>query len=115
MSRPLKWEPSSSILPAAEQQFDTEIVKGVAFDAFQFIEVTFGAADTDLDIPHTLAPVDPESLGYIVLRADRATSIYHDQSGTRRPWTRDYIVLRSGTADAVVTLLIVKPHLRQQR
>lgn len=112
MTRPAAWIPGSDLIPSAEQQFDKELAKGVPFDAFQFIEVSFGAADTDLDIPHTLAPLDPESLGYLVLKADRATSIYHDQTGTRRPWTRDYIVLRSSTANAVITLLLVKPHIR---
>lgn len=110
MSRPLSWTPDSPLIPPAERQYDKELAKGLAFDGLQYVDVTFGAADTDLDIRHTLNPTSFEDVGYLVVKADRATSIYNDQTGTRRPWGQGYIILRSSVADATVTLLLFKPH-----
>lgn len=73
---------------------------------FQYIEVTFSDADTDMDIRHSLDAPNPDDIQYQVVRADRATALYHDTSATRRTWTRDYIVLRSSAADAVIRLLL---------
>jgi hypothetical protein len=76
---------------------------------FTYIDVTFGTADTDLVVQHDLQPDDPESVGYQVVRRDRACEVYDDQSSTRRAWTKSSIVLRCDTADAVVRLLLTVP------
>lgn len=89
---PLLWQALLRATPAA---------------AYEFIDVVFGTANTDHDIVHGLRPADPEDVEYVVLRADRATSLYHDQSGTRRPWGTGYIILRSSAASAVVRLLLM--------
>ena len=73
---------------------------------WQYIEVTFGSANTDYDIRHNLTPANPEEILYQVVRADRATAIYHDQTGTRKAWGTGYIILRSSVASAKVTLLL---------
>ena len=80
---------------------------------FEEIEVTFGSANTDKDLTHSLRPTNPENIRYQVVNADRATSIYHDQSATRKPWGHGYIILRSSVASAKVTLLLTIP--RQPR
>ena len=76
----------------------------VPFSYFQYIDVTFGTANTDVLVEHLLLPTDPEDVNYEVVRADRATSIYHNQAAGRKPWGRGYVVLRSSVADAVVRL-----------
>lgn len=77
--------------------------------SFQYVEVTFAGANVDFDIKHALKPTNSENIHYIVVRKDRSTDIYHDQSGTRRAWGKGYIVLRSSVANAKVTLLIFTP------
>lgn len=81
--------------------------RGSPAAAFEFVDVTFTTANIDHDVLHGLTPPNPEDVEYIVLRADRATSIYHDQTGTRRPWGHGYIILRSSTANAVVKVLLM--------
>ena len=76
---------------------------------YRYVEVTFTSANTDQDVVHTLTPVNPENINYLVVRKDRACDIYHDQSGTRRVWGTNYIVLKSSVASATVTLLLTIP------
>ena len=73
------------------------------------VEVEFGTANTDQMVPHTLETNDPENVLYTVVKADRATSIYNDQSSTRRLWQDGYIILRSSVANAIVKLLLGVP------
>lgn len=73
----------------------------------EFVDVTFSlGANTDTDVPTTLTPTDPEAIRYVVVNADRACSIYHDQTATRKAWQPGYIILKSSVADAVVRLLL---------
>lgn len=80
-----------------------------AYSRYQYVPVTFGAANTDLVVEHSLAPSVPDTVHYQVLQADRACRVYHDQSLTRRSWAAGYVVLRNDTANAVVTLLLTLP------
>ena len=89
------------------EQLKRELLIGTPFTGFEYVDVTFGSANADFDIRTTLRPGDPETIDYLLMRSDRATSIYHDQSGTRRTWRRGYIVLRSSVASAAVTLLLL--------
>ena len=73
------------------------------------VEVKFGTANTDQMVPHKLGTNDPENVIYTVVKADRATSIYNDQSSTRRLWQDGYIILRSSVANAIVKLLLGVP------
>ena len=82
---------------------------GIPATSFEYVDVTFGSANVDHDILTALRPASPEDIAYLVVRADRATSLYHDQSGTRRPWGAGYLVLRSSVANAVVRLLLFTP------
>jgi hypothetical protein len=78
----------------------------VPYGAFEYVDVTFGTANTDQIVEHTLETVYPEDVNYELVKADRATAIYNDQSASRRPWGRGYIILRSSVANAQVRLLL---------
>ena len=107
-TRPASLPELSQAILAVEKN----LVRYAPYAQWERVDVTFGAANKDYDIPHTLKVADPEDVDYSVLRADRATSIFHDQSATRTPWQPKYILLRSSAASAVVTLLL---SIRQPR
>lgn len=90
----------------ATTQAQAEQAKASPFASYQYVTVTFGTANTDLDIVHTLAAPDPDAIDYQVVRADRAVVVYHDASGGRRPWVAGRLTLRANTANAVVDLLL---------
>ncbi len=78
------------------------------------IDVVFSSsANGDTTIQHSLMPPTPEHVNYLVLRNGQATSVYHDTSGTRKPWGPGYIVLRASTASAKVTLLLTVSHSKR--
>lgn len=87
------------------EQLRQRHLAAVPFSRYQYVDVTFGStANLDTVITHDLLPDNPEGVNYEVVRADRACRIYNDESPTRRPWARGYVVLRSDTADATVRL-----------
>ena len=77
---------------------------------YQFVNVTFTAAHTDVDIPHGLKPPDPEQVDYTVVRSAQPGVVYHDLSGDRVGWRQGVIRLRSSVAGARVTLLLTVSH-----
>lgn len=94
----------------ALDQLEVYINKTAPFGKFEYVDVTFNAtANVDTDIVHTLMPINPETVQYQVLRIDRAASIYHDTSASRKPWRQNLIYLRSSAANAVATLLLTLP------
>lgn len=90
-------------------QLRQELLSATPYTTYEYVNVSFTAADTDKDIRHNLRPADPEGIHYQVVRRDRNTTIYHNQTGTRREWGAGYIVLRSSAASANVTLLLFTP------
>lgn len=75
------------------------------------VDVTFpAAANTDLEISHSLLPPTAEHVNYIVTRADRAVKVYHNTAFNRKPWQRDYILLRADVASAKVSLFLFVDH-----
>lgn len=82
------------------------LFSGLPYSDFQYVTVTFGTSGTDTDIRHTLTPRTVDGVDYHIVRADRACAIYHDQSGTRKPWGTGYVILRCSVSSAVVTLLL---------
>lgn len=88
--------------PAAIRQ---ELAQSSPFYRFEYRTVTFPAtANTDIDVPHSLTPANPEAVDYEVVGKDRACDVYNDLSGARRKWNATYITLRCSVASAVVTL-----------
>ncbi len=93
-------------LDPAIADFFRQFVQASPYFSFEYVEVTFGAANTDLDIRHGIATASPDNIQYTLVRADRATSIYNDQSATRKPWNDGYVILRSSVANANCRILL---------
>ncbi len=78
------------------------------------VDVVFSStANADTNIPHSLLPPSPEHIHYIPLRKGQAADVYHDSTGTRKPWGTGYIILRSTVANAKVTLLLTVSHSKR--
>lgn len=69
-------------------------------------EVQFGSPNTDLVVRHSLRPGSNEAIDYQVLKSSGLPLVYHDTSPTRKPWGRDYILLRSPVANLKIDLLL---------
>lgn len=81
------------------------------FAQWEEVDVTFPSTpNTDTIVRHTLVPQSPEAINYIPIRKAQASHVYHDASGTRKPWQKGYIVVRSDIANAKVTLLLYVSH-----
>lgn len=76
------------------------------------VDVVFGPTPTDVDlvVQHTLSPPTPEHVNYQIIRAGQAVVVYHNTSGTRKPWADGYILLRATAANAKVTLRLSVNH-----
>ena len=84
------------------------------FAQWEEVDVVFGSsANTDTVVKHTLEPPDPEHVNYVCVRKGQAADVYHDSSGTRKPWGQGYILLRSPVANAKVTLLLTVSHSKR--
>lgn len=79
------------------------------FGRYEFVDVTFETADTDVDVVHTLRPADPETVRWIVVHMDGDAYAYRDDSASRRAWTRGYITLRASAACTARLLLFLEP------
>lgn len=89
-----------------------DLYAGSPFGQYERVEVTFpSTANLDTVIKHGLQTVAPDSVEYLVLKSDRAGSVYHDQSATRKAWGSTFIVLRSSVASQKVTLLLTVPRI----
>lgn len=78
---------------------------------WQIVDVVFPATiNTDYIIQHSLLPVSPEQVNYSVIRKGQIVDVYHDASGTRRPWQDGYIILRANVGNAKASLLLWVAH-----
>lgn len=80
-------------------------------DAYEYVDVTFGAADVDQVIPFTvLRPSERGSIRWMDVRPTSATStvpvVYCSSAPSRLDWGATYIVLRSTVADYSTRLLL---------
>lgn len=86
------------------QSRDVQLLfRGVPFSQYQFIDVSFTNADEDVRLRHELKPIPVANIGYIVVRQNKATSIY---DGTVSTWDANHFSVKSSEADAEVTLLV---------
>ena len=89
--------------------------KGIPFGQFQYVTVTFPAtANIDCFIKHDLTVDATERVRWMVVSVEATTPpstfvIYEDSSTTRRPWSRNQIILRCTQPSVKVTLLLVVP------
>ena len=93
-------------LSPALADFFRQFEQSSPFRLYQYVDVTFGAADTDKDIRHTILTVSPDDIDYQLVRSDRSTNIYNDHSATRKPWGEGYVILRSSAANANCKILL---------
>lgn len=93
-------------LDPALRDFHSQFLQSSPAVQFEYVDVTFSSANTDYDIRTTLRPSDPDGILYFLVKADRATLIYNDQSASRKVWASGYIILRSSVANANCTLLL---------
>lgn len=96
--------------------------KKFPFGQYEYVDVTFQRQNTDTVIPYAHLDVDdPEQIRYIEVRREALVLhprvdeydllpsfpiIYRLQNFTRKPWTREYIVLRSSVAPYTTRLLL---------
>lgn len=84
------------------------------FAQWEEVDVTFPAvANTDIEVPHSLSPANPEGVYYLPVRNGQAATVYHDATGTRKVWQTKQIYLRANVASAKVTLLLYVPHTQK--
>ena len=93
-------------LDPALHDFFRQFEQSSPFIQYEFVEVTFGTANVDKDIRTSLRVADPDDLNYQLVRSDRATTLYHDQSSTRKVWQDGYVILRSSVASANCRILL---------
>lgn len=81
---------------------------------WEVVDVTFSpTANGDTTVTHTLSPPTPEHVNYFPIRKAQAADVYHDATGTRKPWGDGFIVLRSPVANAKVTFLLTVSHSKR--
>ena len=102
--------PDPGVRPSFDANvLETERTKRSPFAAFTFVDVTFGTANTDYIISHTLATPDPEVIRWWVIQNDTAGVVYRDPSASGvapREWGEGYVVLKCSVANANVRLLL---------
>jgi hypothetical protein len=76
----------------------------VPFSAFEFVDVKFGAADTDVLIEHSLPTDRPEDVRWETVAIDKAGVVYRDGAAARRSWKDGYLLLRCSAANATARL-----------
>jgi hypothetical protein len=79
------------------------IERGAAFGQYQYIDVLFPTANTDVRIRHELKAVPLTEVYYIVVKKDRAADVY---TGTVSLWSQQHITLKSDTAELSATILL---------
>lgn len=75
----------------------------------QFVTVTFGTANADHDIAHTLnVGGNANNIRWIVVSATSAAVIYRDGSATAKAWTANRIWLRASATGTVRLFLFTE-------
>lgn len=84
-------------------------------ERFEFVDVTFTAADTDVVIPYTkFRPIDANDVRWTdvspsavnVGGVDTVPVLYKSALPTRKLWARGFIVLRSSVAGYTTRLML---------
>lgn len=71
---------------------------------FQYVEVFFPTANTDVAVEHTLRPVYPDAVNYTVVQATTPVQVYHNGEG--RVGGPNTLFLRSNVGNVRVRLLL---------
>lgn len=93
----------------------TDLHSVVPDGQWQIVDVSFTAANADVQIAHTLSPADPADVEYSVIRLNAAAVVYEDQSASRQHWADGFIVLRaSAICKARLLLRVLKTPITPQ-
>ena len=82
-------------------------LRSTPFGQFEYQQVVFAVANTDVAVRHNLKPTTPGQVGYIVVQQSVAGSVYQDATATRRAWAAETIYLRASAAMTVQLLLVI--------
>ena len=102
-------------LPAPADAQDSYFQQRFPHKRFEYVTVTFTAADTDVTIPYTkLRPPDPDAIRFTDVTpgsvysggTDLVPKIYKSAHPDRKVWARPYLVLRSTVAGYTTRLLL---------
>ena len=77
--------------------------RGAAYSQYQYVDVVFGTANTDVRIRHNMKAVPYTNIFYYVVKKDKAGDVY---TGSAALWGPQYVALRSDTADMQATILL---------
>lgn len=86
----------------------------IPFSKFDFVDVTFGSANADTDIPHDLDPSDPESVRFFPIQWEFTSTpatvpvVYKDSGVNKMSWQSTHIYLRSTVAGTCRLLLFLE-------
>lgn len=80
-----------------------EIPRGQAYGQYQYVDVTFPTANTDVRIRHDLKAVPLTEVYYTIVKKNKAGDVF---TGTESLWTQQHIVLQASVANLSVTLLL---------
>lgn len=90
------------------KRINQQIEDRFAHVKYEYVDVLFEFADTDVDVRTRLTPFDPESIDYHQVRADGPGVVYNDHSVNRRPWGKGYVTLRCSADMTQVRLMLVE-------
>ena len=93
-------------LDPALRDFFRQFEESSAYIKFEYVDVTFGSANVDKDIRTSISVASPDDIDYQLVKSDRATILYNDQSSTRKVWQDGYVILRSSVANANCRILL---------
>ena len=92
-------------------------------ERFEFVDVTFTVANTDVTIPYTkFRPLDPNDIRWLdasltavnVGGVDTLPVLYKSALPSRKLWARGYIVLRSSVAGYTTRLYLFTERIKNQ-
>ncbi len=97
----------NDIVAAEVSRLEDALLRMCPFRQWAIFQVTFpDESNLDLDIHHGLTPGGDERVVYTILQASVPTTLWHDRTGDRIPWSTSIVRLRSTTAAASVTLML---------
>ncbi len=77
------------------ETLNQEMLTRTPVQQFQYVDVTFSAANTDTGIPHTLKVSDVNAVRWVMVSVNAAASIYRSTTGAATPWQANQIWLRA--------------------
>jgi hypothetical protein len=92
---------------------DPQLLKYLSDGQYEYVDVTFQAANTETVIPYTiLTPEDPESVRWLDITqgavnvggTDTPAYVYRSALPSRKAWGTGYIVLKATVAGYVTRL-----------